>query len=102
MKEHTCVNNALQIRSSSYYLYPRSSIHKTPLRLSNSVGIIDSGYRGNIIACVDNLSDQEFIINKGERLFQLCHPSLSPMTLNITNDLSSTVRGTAGLGSTGN
>ena len=35
----------------SYYLYPRSSIIKTPLRLANSVGIIDSGYRGNIIAC---------------------------------------------------
>ena len=33
----------------SYYLYPRSSIVKTPLRLANSVGIIDAGYRGNIM-----------------------------------------------------
>ena len=39
-----------------YYLYPRSSIIKTPLRLSNSVGIIDTGYRGTITAVVDNLS----------------------------------------------
>ena len=34
----------------SYYLYPRSSISKTPLRMSNSTGIIDAGYRGEIIA----------------------------------------------------
>ena len=39
----------------SYYLYPRSSIIKTHLRMANSVGIIDAGYRGNIIACVDNI-----------------------------------------------
>ena len=38
-----------------YYLYPRSSIVKTPFRLSNSVGIIDSGYRGEIMAVVDNI-----------------------------------------------
>jgi len=38
---------------SAYYLYPRSSISKTPLRMANSVGIIDSGYRGNIMAKVD-------------------------------------------------
>lgn len=38
---------------SAYYLYPRSSISKTPLRMANSVGIIDSGYRGKIMAKVD-------------------------------------------------
>ena len=40
-----------------YYLYPRSSTGaKTPLRLSNSVGVIDAGYRGYIIALFDNIS----------------------------------------------
>ena len=40
-----------------YYLYPRSSMgSKTPLRLSNSIGLIDSGYRGNITAVVDNMN----------------------------------------------
>ena len=38
----------------SYYLYARSSVVKTPLRLANSVGIIDSGYRGNIKAVFNN------------------------------------------------
>ena len=44
-------------RNVSYYLYPRSSIGKTPLRMSNSVGIMDAGYRGTVIGQVDNLSD---------------------------------------------
>ena len=38
-----------------YLLLPRSSISKTPLRLSNSIGLIDPGYRGEIIAVVDNI-----------------------------------------------
>ena len=45
-----------------YYLYPRSSIVKTGLRLANSVGIIDAGYRGEIIAVVDNI-DKNFTMN---------------------------------------
>ena len=45
----------------SYYLLPRSSMGaKTPLRLSNSVGLKDAGYRGNVIAIVDNNSDESF------------------------------------------
>lgn len=43
---------------SAYYMYPRSSISKTPYRLANSVGIIDSGYRGNLMAKVDYVPQQ--------------------------------------------
>lgn len=38
-----------------YYMYPRSSISKTPYRLANQVGIIDAGYRGHVIAKVDDI-----------------------------------------------
>lgn len=86
----------------SYYLYPRSSMGaKTPLRLSNSVGIIDAGYRGNIMAIVDNLSPEEFVIEENTRLFQLCSPILSPISFEVVNNLSETSRGSGGLGSTG-
>ncbi len=86
----------------SYYLYPRSSMGaKTPLRLANSVGIIDAGYRGNIIGIVDNLSDEDFVIEQNTRLFQLCSPILSPVSFEVVNSLSDTSRGTGGLGSTG-
>lgn len=86
---------------SGYFLYPRSSLSKSPLRLSNSVGIIDSSYRGEIIACVDNTSDENYTIKKGERLFQLCSPNLEPVNYTIKYELSKTKRGDGGFGSTG-
>ena len=88
-------------KNVSYYLYPRSSIIKTPLRLSNSVGIIDAGYRGNIIACVDNIKNIAFKIEKGSRLFQICGPTLEPIVFRLVEELSNTQRGSGGFGSTG-
>ena len=88
----------------SYYLYARSSMgSRTPLRMSNSQGIIDSGYRGNIIGMVDNTTDKEYRIQQGDRLFQICSPTLNnPIKLEIVNTLSTSNRGEGGLGSTGN
>lgn len=84
---------------SGYYLYPRSSISKTQLRLANSVGIIDQGYRGEIMAAVDVLQDTT--VEKYTRLFQLCHPTLQPMKVTIVDELDVTERGEGGFGSTG-
>ena len=97
--EATILNNPV-----SYYLYPRSSMGgRTPLRMSNSVGIIDSGYRGRIIGMVDNISDEDFVVEKGTRLFQICPPTLNnPINLNIVQELTETERGEGGIGSTGN
>lgn len=90
---------------SAYYLYPRSSTGtKTPLRLANSVGIIDSGYRGNIIAAFDNMGSREYLVEKDSRLVQICLPNLQPFMVSLVDqliDLGSTKRGTQGFGSTG-
>ena len=88
-------------RNVCYYLYPRSSISKTPLRLANSVGIIDAGYRGNIMAVVDNISNEPFYIQKGQRLFQICGRFLEPINLTLVDTLSNSERGNGGFGSTG-
>ena len=91
----------------AYYLYPRSSIIKTPLRLSNSVGIIDRGYSGEIIAVVDNIdhhTSNSFTIRAMERYFQICHPTLAPFKVVMVNskeELGQTERGNGGFGSTG-
>tara|TARA_B100000029_G_scaffold436874_1_gene451712 strand:- start:114 stop:551 length:438 start_codon:yes stop_codon:yes gene_type:complete len=87
--------------SESYFLFPRSSISKTPLRMANSIGLIDGGYRGEIMAVCDNIKDFEFKINKGDRLFQLVSADLSAINFKIVNNLSETDRGTGGFGSTG-
>jgi dUTPase len=89
----------------SYFLYPRSSIIKTNYRLANSVGIIDSGYRGNIIGAFDNYAFHETTIDKYTRLLQLCSPTLSPIIVEIVDSLEelsdTTDRGSGGFGSTG-
>ena len=85
----------------SFYLYPRSSIIKTPLRLPNSVGIIDKGYRGNLMGCFDNISEEDYLIEKGTRLVQICAPNLETISFELTDSLSETSRGAGGYGSTG-
>ena len=85
----------------AYYLFPRSSISKTSLRVSNSIGLIDGGYRGEIMASCDNIKDFDFTIDKGQRLFQLVAVDSSPISYEVVEDLSSTSRGDGGFGSTG-
>ena len=89
-------------KNMAYYIYPRSSMGaKTPLRLSNSVGIMDSGYRGSVKAIVDNHSEEDFHVSARTRLIQICDPMLIPVTYEMVNSLSETSRGSGGLGSTG-
>ena len=89
--------------SRGYMLVPRSSITKTPLRLANSVGIIDMTYRGEIQARVDNLSNEPFAI-EDMSLFQLVWGDLAPMqvTFEDANEyhMDVTDRGDSGFGST--
>jgi len=100
-----------------FYLYPRSSISKTRMRLANSVGIIDAGYRGDLIAAVDTIGvfgstdiwhvwkETLSPIKKYDRYFQVCAPDLSPFLVHLVDteqELSPpTTRGHGGFGSTG-
>ena len=101
---------------SSYYLYPRSSISKTNFQLANSVGIIDAGYRGNIMAkvrCFDNSVKPSMADGCGRfyykdplprlpegKWFQITAPDLRPIRVNLVAELSETTRGSGGFGST--
>lgn len=80
---------------------PRSSIcKKMGLFLINSVGIIDSDYRGEIMLMYFNLSLRSCFIKKGERIGQLvCVPFVKLKY--IEGDLEDTERGSGGFGSTG-
>lgn len=91
---------------TGYFMFPRSSISKTPLMLANHTGIIDAGYRGTIIGAFRNLliqSDAHYTVEKHSRLVQICHPGLKPFYVTLVNEteLSSTVRDKGGFGSTG-
>ncbi|MBL6964583.1 MAG: dUTP diphosphatase, partial [Bacteroidetes bacterium] len=87
--------------NNPYLLMPRSSIAKTPLRLSNSIGLIDGGYRGEIMAAVDNIKNEDYTVEPGQRLFQLVAMDGSPIHFELVDELSHTTRGSGGFGSTG-
>ena len=92
--------------ASAFWLLPRSSTGlKTPLRLSNSMGLIDAGYRNTLKAIVDNVSDTPYFIERGSRLFQICSGTLEPLTwkkVEKVEDTNSYTRGLDGLGDSGN
>ena len=98
-----------ELKPLPYYLYPRSSISKTPFRMANSVGIIDSGYRGHLLAKLDCIQEkEEAVIEKHSRLFQVCSPNLLPFdSIYLVDKTDSrfkkkaTKRGSGGFGSTG-
>ena len=103
-----CDVNTDSINPCAFNVHPRSSISKTPLILANHTGIIDSGYRGSLIGafrCLpfftnDIVTDYTVIANT--RLLQICHPTLCPIYITIVNanNLSNSVRGEGGFGST--
>ena len=104
----------LKVKAAAYYGAPstkkpcpytlnvRSSIYKTPFRLANNVGIIDSGYRGNLMAAVDCHAKNQMEMHKHNRYFQICMPSLEPFEVELVDSLDQTERGEGGHGSTGN
>lgn len=81
-------------------LFPRSSIEKYGLILSNSIGVIDSNYRGEIMATFKYLSsgNQYDIGDKAVQLIILPYPIINPI---FVDELSETNRGEKGFGSSG-
>ena len=83
-------------------IIPRSSIGaKTPLRLSNSVGLIDSGYRGELGVLYDNISDDPYEIKAGDRIAQLLVMPSYRFQPKVVDVLASSDRGETGFGDSG-
>lgn len=83
-------------------ILPRSSIgSKTPLRLSNSVGLIDSGYRGELGVLYDNISDTPYTINAGDRIAQLLVMPSHRFKAEVVDVLADSDRGETGFGDSG-
>lgn len=92
--------------NTGFYMYPRSSISKSNLRLANNVGIIDAGYRGHLTGMFDVIySMAPVTVNKFERHLQICAPGLIPIIVELVNSIEElgeqTARGSGGFGSTG-
>lgn len=83
-------------------ILPRSSMGvKTPLRLSNSVGLIDSGYRGELGVIYDNTSDGDYNIAAGDRIAQLLVMPSYRFQAKVVDVLADSDRGETGFGDSG-
>lgn len=82
------------------YLFPRSSVVKTTLSLANCVGVIDSGFRGELSAVFNQRQDGK-VYEKGDRIVQLVVMPIPDIETEWAEDLSETERGSGGFGSTG-
>lgn len=84
-------------------IYPRSGMAtKRGLVLANTVGIIDSDYRGPIIVALKNTSNEVQVVEHKERIAQLVVTPYLPVFFNEVNSIGTTARGTGGFGSSGN
>lgn len=84
-------------------IFPRSSNRKTDAYLTNSVGVLDSGYRGELMLCFKNRDPQDVIppYKVGDRVGQIMIIPYPQIEFIETEELSSTERGEGGFGSTG-
>jgi dUTP pyrophosphatase len=86
-------------------VFPRSSIRKTRLQLSNSVGVIDSGYRGELQATfnkiITTIENQKNDYKVGDRVCQIIIIPHPPIEFKEVDELTNTERGEGGFGSTG-
>lgn len=95
---------AIALPSADYgaFVFPRSGIAvKHGIGLLNSVGVIDSDYRGEIMVGVINQVKEAYTIQPGERIAQMVIMPVSMMPVEEVAELDDTDRGAGGFGSTG-
>lgn len=95
---------AIALPSAEYgaFVFPRSGIAiKHGIGLLNSVGVIDSDYRGEIMVGVINQVKESYTIEPGERIAQMVIMPVSTMPVVEVEELDETSRGAGGFGSTG-
>jgi dUTP pyrophosphatase len=83
------------------WLVPRSGHAKLGVTITNSPGLIDSGYRGELMCWVENRGPNLFAWSKGDRICQMVVTDYTTVEFEIVTELSTTDRGEGGFGSTG-
>lgn len=81
---------------------PRSGLSiKHGISLINCVGTVDEDYRGEVCIPLVNLSNQSYVVQPGERVAQMIIAKYEQAKIEVVTELSNTVRGEGGFGSTG-
>ena len=103
--EHKIIDTGIAISIPEGYvalMFSRSGLAvKSGIALRNSVGVIDSDYRGELHVGLVNNSKTDYIINEGDRIAQLAIMPVVQVCFQVVDELDETDRGTGGYGSTG-
>ena len=100
---HTGLSIEMPSEDCVCLLFSRSGMGiKHGISLSNSVGVIDSDYRGELCVGLINNSDKPYTIQPNDRIAQMMIMRTTPVTIEIVDELNETERGEGGFGSTGN
>ena len=99
------IRTGIAIQIPNHYaglVLPRSGLSsKYGISLINTPGLIDSGYRGELLIPLINHSSNEYTINKTERVAQLILIEIPEVKIEVTSDLDESDRDSKGFGSTG-
>lgn len=83
-------------------VFPRSSVYKTGMLLTNCIGVVDPGFTGEVGAIYLPLDTEKEIYSVDDRVVQLIIIKNTEVELNLVDNLSDSDRGEGGYGSTGN
>jgi dUTP pyrophosphatase len=81
-------------------IWPRSGL-SVKKGIDVLAGVIDAGYRGEIMVCLYNTSDEDVEIKRGDRIAQMIFQEVPVISLQLREELGSSQRGSNGFGSTG-
>jgi len=81
-------------------IWPRSGL-SVKQGIDVLAGVIDAGYRGEIMVCLYNTSDEDVEIKRGDRIAQIIFQEVPIISLQLREKLGSSQRGSNGFGSTG-
>ncbi|NDB57163.1 dUTP diphosphatase [bacterium] len=102
-KQRKTVNTGIALQMPEHMaglIWPRSGL-SVKQGIDVLAGVVDSGYRGEIMVCLYNTSDEDVIIHIGDRIAQIIFQEVPRVTMEVQNTLGSSQRGDNGFGSSG-
>jgi dUTP pyrophosphatase len=102
-KQRKTVNTGIALEMPEHMaglIWPRSGL-SVKQGIDVLAGVVDSGYRGQIMVCLYNTSDEDVIIHIGDRIAQIIFQEVPRVTMEVQNTLGSSQRGENGFGSSG-
>lgn len=82
-------------------VFPRSGLGSKGVTIRNAVGVVDSGYRGEVMCALWNTTESAFHVHRGDRICQMVVVPYMACELDVVDELSGSERGSDGHGSTG-